>query len=166
MLNVLCRFRWHTSAPIAAGLVRPTCAFMLAPSMYTWPPCWCTMRHTSLIVSSNTPCVDGYVTISAPRSLACSAALARRSSRSMLPLAAVFTATTWKPAITALAGLVPCADIGMRHTVRWPSPRAIWYARITSRPANSPCEPALGCSETRANPVISASQPSSCANTS
>ena len=31
--NVLCRFRWQTSAPIAAGLVRPTCAFMFAPSM-------------------------------------------------------------------------------------------------------------------------------------
>ncbi|NJR41702.1 MAG: hypothetical protein HC767_02575, partial [Akkermansiaceae bacterium] len=33
MANVLCRFRWQTSAPIVAGLVRPTCAFMLAPSM-------------------------------------------------------------------------------------------------------------------------------------
>ena len=31
--NVLCRFRWQTSAPIAAGLVKPTCAFMFAPSM-------------------------------------------------------------------------------------------------------------------------------------
>ena len=33
MQKVLCRFRWQTSAPIAAGRVRPTCAFMLAPSM-------------------------------------------------------------------------------------------------------------------------------------
>ena len=33
MQNVLCRFRWHTSAPIVAGEVSPTCAFMLAPSM-------------------------------------------------------------------------------------------------------------------------------------
>ena len=31
--NVLCRLRWQTSAPIAAGLVSPTCAFMFAPSM-------------------------------------------------------------------------------------------------------------------------------------
>ena len=31
--NVLCRLRWQTSAPIAAGLVRPTCAFIFAPSM-------------------------------------------------------------------------------------------------------------------------------------
>ena len=31
--NVLCRFKWQTSAPIVAGLVRPTCAFMFAPSM-------------------------------------------------------------------------------------------------------------------------------------
>ena len=36
--NVLCRLRWHTSAPIIAGLVTPTCAFILAPSIYTCPP--------------------------------------------------------------------------------------------------------------------------------
>jgi hypothetical protein len=29
---------------------------------------------------------------------------------------------------------------------------------MASRPAYSPCEPALGCSETAAKPVISASQ--------
>ena len=28
------------------------------------------------------------------------------------------------------------------------SPRSAWYARIASRPASSPCEPALGCSDT------------------
>ena len=33
MANVLCRLRWQTSAPIVAGLVSPTCAFMFAPSM-------------------------------------------------------------------------------------------------------------------------------------
>ena len=33
MANVLCRLMWQTSAPISAGLVSPTCAFMLAPSM-------------------------------------------------------------------------------------------------------------------------------------
>ncbi len=33
MQKVLCRLRWHTSAPISAGEVRPHCAFMLAPSM-------------------------------------------------------------------------------------------------------------------------------------
>ena len=33
MANVLCRLRWQTSAPMAAGLVSPTCAFMFAPSM-------------------------------------------------------------------------------------------------------------------------------------
>ena len=57
--NVLCRFRWQTSAPIAAGLVSPTCAFMFAPSMYTWPPCSWTMAQMSWMLSSNTPCVDG-----------------------------------------------------------------------------------------------------------
>ncbi len=32
MQKVLCRFKWQTSAPIAPGLVRPTCAFIFAPS--------------------------------------------------------------------------------------------------------------------------------------
>ncbi len=33
MQNVLCRFRWQTSGPKSPGRQRPTCAFMLAPSM-------------------------------------------------------------------------------------------------------------------------------------
>ena len=35
MAKVLCRLRWHTSAPIKPGLVNPTWAFILAPSIYT-----------------------------------------------------------------------------------------------------------------------------------
>jgi len=38
---------------------------------------------------------------------ACAAALARRSATSMLPLASQATTTTFMPAMTALAGLVP-----------------------------------------------------------
>ena len=38
------------------------------------------------------------------------------------------------PAMTALAGFVPCAESGMRQTVRCASPRLSWYARMTSRP--------------------------------
>ena len=37
-------------------------------------------------------------------------ALSRRSAMSMLPLSSVFTTTTFIPAITALAGFVPCAE--------------------------------------------------------
>jgi hypothetical protein len=33
MQNVLCRFKWQTSAPMNPGEVKPTCAFMFAPSM-------------------------------------------------------------------------------------------------------------------------------------
>ncbi|MNL01514.1 hypothetical protein D3C87_1219880 [compost metagenome] len=38
MQKVLCRFRCETSPPNLPGAQRPTIAFMLAPSMYTWPP--------------------------------------------------------------------------------------------------------------------------------
>ena len=99
---------------------------------------------------------DGYVTMSAASVSRCCAALARRSATSTLPSSSLATGTTRIPAITALAGLVPWADIGMRQVVRWTSPRARCQARITSRPAYSPCEPALGWSDTAANPVISA----------
>ena len=51
---------------------------------------------------------------------------------------------------TALAAFVPCADAGIRQTSRCSSPRSRWYARIASRPASSPCEPAFGCSDTAA----------------
>ena len=46
----------------------------------------------------------------AARSSACSSALPRRSSRSTLPPSSQATTTTFIPAITALAALVPCAD--------------------------------------------------------
>jgi hypothetical protein len=44
----------------------------------------------------------------------------------MLPLGSVFTTTTFMPAITALAGFVPCADCGMRQMFRCASPREWW----------------------------------------
>ena len=72
-----------------------------------------------------------------------------------MPSASQATTTTDMPAITALAALVPCADDGMRHTVRPVSPLARWYARMASSPASSPCDPALGCSDTASYPVIS-----------
>src|SRR5205807_4984742 len=45
MQNVLCRFRWDTSAPNRPGLAYPTSALRLAPSTYTWPPASCTFAH-------------------------------------------------------------------------------------------------------------------------
>ena len=46
--------------------------------------------------------------------------------------------------MTALAGFVPCAEEGMRHTFRCPSSRLAWYARMTSSPVYSPDAPELG----------------------
>ena len=79
----------------------------------------------------------------------------------MLPALSHLTATTRMPASTAEAGFVPCADVGIKHTSRSLPPFAWWKARMTSMPANSPCAPEFGCSETAAKPVISASQSSS-----
>jgi glycine dehydrogenase len=69
----------------------------------------------------------GIGAISAARSSACSFAFASRSAMSMSPASVFFTTTTFMPAITALAGFVPCADCGMRHTLRLASPRDSWY---------------------------------------
>lgn len=99
--------------------------------------------------------------ISVDSVVACSATLARRSSRSTSPFSRQATTTTRIPASAADAALVPCALDGIRQTSRWDSPRLAWKAWIASRPAYSPCEPALGCSDTASYPVIPASQPSS-----
>src|SRR5687768_1427233 len=45
MQKVLCRLRCDTSEPHLPGCATPTNAFMLAPSVYTWPPCACTMSQ-------------------------------------------------------------------------------------------------------------------------
>ena len=72
-------------------------------------------------------------------------AFARKSSRSTSPFSADFTTTTFIPAIWAEAGFVPCAEVGIRQTLRCPSPRALWYSRIVRSPAYSPCAPEFGC---------------------
>ena len=46
----------------------------------------------------------------------------------MLPLASQATATTRKPAVTALAGFVPWAETGIRHTSRLPVAAALVVA--------------------------------------
>ena len=84
----------------------------------------------------------------------------------MLPRSSHATATTWQPAITALAGFVPCAETGMRHTSRCAWPRDSWYARMTSNPVCSPAAPEFGWSDTAGRPVISASHFCSPANSS
>ena len=42
------------------------------------------------------------------------------------PSSPALTTTTFMPAITAEAALVPWADDGIRQTLRAPSPRARW----------------------------------------
>ena len=79
---------------------------------------------------------------------------------SMLPAASQPTTTTRIPAMTALAGLVPWAEEGIRQTSRALSPRPSCQPRMARRPAYSPWLPALGCSETASKPVISFSQAS------
>src|SRR4051794_14526360 len=59
MQNVLCRFRWETSPPNSPGFAYPSSALRLAPSTYTWPPCACTISHSSVMVSSYAPWVEG-----------------------------------------------------------------------------------------------------------
>ena len=74
----------------------------------------------------------------------CLSTFARRSSTSTSPFSRQATTTTFMPAITADAAFVPCAEDGMRQTVRSSSPRERWYSRMASRPAYSPWLPALG----------------------
>ena len=62
------------------------------------------------------------------------------------------------PAMTAEAGFVPCAEEGIKAIFRCESPLDAWYARMTIKPAYSPCAPELGCIDMAAKRVISQSQ--------
>src|SRR6056300_1017267 len=66
--------------------------------------------------------------------------------------------TTFIPTICALAGFVPCAELGIKQTFLFLSPLFSWYFFITIKPANSPWAPALGCNDTPEKPVIDLSQ--------
>ena len=104
------------------------------------------------IPSSNSPSVEGFVSISpAVRS----STFARRSSRSRLPRSVVATFASSNPVIVTLAGLVPCAVSGITITLRPGSPRSANAARISISPVSSPCEPAAGCSVTAGSPATS-----------
>jgi hypothetical protein len=50
--------------------------------------------------------------MSAARSSLCASALARKSVKSIFPPASQATGTISMPAMAALAGLVPCAEVG------------------------------------------------------
>ena len=89
-------------------------------------------------------------------SAALAAAFALKSSTSMLPCSSLFTMTIFIPAIAADAGLVPCAEAGIRMVVLYPCPRLWWYARMVIRPVYSPDAPDSGCSEQPAKPVMAA----------
>ena len=45
---------------------------------------------------------------------------------STLPFSSHWVTTTVMPTIWALAGLVPCALLGIRQMLRWLSPREAW----------------------------------------
>ena len=77
------------------------------------------------------------------------------ASKSISPSGPVGTSTTVQPHIVAVAGLVPCAASGQIISVRPWSPRDSWYALIIATPANSPCAPAIGVSDTPFMPVTS-----------
>ena len=81
--------------------------------------------------------------------------LSRSAARSTNPFAALGMVTVSKPAMLALAGLVPCALSGVSTTERV-SPSSRKWAAATISAVSSPCAPAAGCSETPGKPLISA----------
>ncbi len=75
---------------------------------------------------------------------------------SMLPLESTPVVTTFIPAMTADAGLVPWADVGMMQIFLLPSPLDLWKPLMAISPAYSPAAPELGCRETESKPVMTA----------
>ncbi|MPN62109.1 hypothetical protein SDC9_209856 [bioreactor metagenome] len=94
-----------------------------------------------------------------------SSSAARNASTSTQPSARLLILTTVKPAMAALAGLVPWALSGTSILTRWLSPRASWYFLTQSIPYSSPCAPAAGCRVNASIPAISHSAAESCSIT-
>ena len=104
---------------------------------------------------SHSPSVFGAVTMTAATVSSSSCSMPARSSE---PSSAVRMGVTVKPAIAAVAGLVPCAESGTRMRRRVASsPRSSSARVIISTPASSPCAPAAGARLTAGSPVISPS---------
>ena len=96
---------------------------MLAPSMYASAPAAWTASSNSTMRVSNRPSVEGLVNITAA---VCGPSAARSAARSTWPDSSDLTVTVRKPAIDAVAGLVPCDESGTITSVRASSPRAAW----------------------------------------
>ena len=117
--NVLCRFRWQTSAPIAAGLVRPDLRVHVRAVH---------VDLAAVLVDDRADVADRVLEHAVRRRIGDHQrrqALARAPPpspsgrrRRRCRSASVATTTTLMPAITALAGLVPCADAGISTTSR------------------------------------------------
>ena len=136
--NVLCRFRWQTSAPMRAGLVSPTCAFMLAPSMYTWPPCSCTTAQISRMCGLVDAVRRGVGDHQARQRVGVLGGLARRSARSTPPSGALATTTT-----------------ACRPAPRWPG----WCRAPTPESAPRALRRRRGCGGTRESPAARRTPP-------
>ena len=123
--NVLCRLRWQTSAPIAAGLVRPDLRVHVRAVH---------VDLAAVLVDDGADLADAPPrTRRASRGTSPSAPPAHRDAalppspadrrRSMLPLPSQATTTTRNPAIAALAGLRAVRGDGISTMSRPASPR-------------------------------------------
>ena len=104
------------------------------------------------MLCSNTPWVDGYVTIKDDNLSPASDTLFVKSVKSILPFWSHLTMTTFKPAMIALAGFVPWADSGIKQIFLCEL-LALWYSLILNNPAYSPWAPELGWNDTASKPV-------------
>ena len=83
-----------------------------------------------------------------------SSAFCFQSARSVLPFSSHLTTQGEKPACTQDAGFVPCAEAGIRSTLRSVCPFLRRYSRITTSPVYSPAAPEVGCNVQASNPVM------------
>jgi hypothetical protein len=108
----LCKFKWQTSAPIVAGFVNPTCAFILAPSKL--------VRHYRGVISLMALSKRHVLKDKLPSKQIIHLYISMfslTSSTSILPFSIVLVTIIVIPAIAADAGFVPCAEAGIRQIV-------------------------------------------------
>ena len=159
MQKVLCRFRWQTSAPMS-----PRAASGRPARSCSRRPCTPGRRARGRSRRSRGCLLEDAVGRRvgdhqrAERRPRAPRPCARRSARSTLPRASQATRRPGSRPSPRSPGWCRAPRPGSGRRRGAPRRGSRGRRGSTSRPAYSPCEPALGCSDTAAKPVISASQ--------
>ena len=126
MQKVLCRLRWQTSAPMSPGLVQADLGVHVGAVHVDLPAVAVDDLADLLHVFLEHAMRGGVGDHQGGEIVLVLLGLGFQVCDFDVAVRIAATGTTFNPATTALAGLVPCAETGIRQTLRCASPRDSW----------------------------------------